>query len=76
MTLPLTRALLYVPSIRCRNPADDQHSLRYIIDHRGNCDELRCYKCVFFDRQCRIPPLTSEKIVDLAQILLRRYEHA
>ena len=76
MTLPLTHALLYAPSIRLGDPADDRHSLRYIIKHHGNCDDLRCNNCVFFDRQCRIPPLIREKIVDLAQILLRRYEHA
>ena len=76
MNLTLTRALLHAPSIRQRNPADDRHSLRYIIDHHGSCDDLRCYKCVFFDRACRLPPLTLEKIVDLARILLRRYGHA
>ena len=76
MTLPLTHALLYAPSIRLDDPANDRHSLRYIIEHHGKCDDLGCHYCVFFYRQCRLPPLTREKIVDLARILLRRYEHA
>ena len=76
MTLPPTRTLLYAPSIRRCDPTDDRHSLRYIIEHHGNCDYLLCHKCVFFDRHCRLPRLTREKIVDLARILLRRYEHA
>ena len=76
MTLTLTSALLHASSIRRRNPAYDRHSLRYIIDHHGNCDEWRCHRCVFFDSQCRLPRMMREKIIDLSRILLRRYEHA
>ena len=76
MTLPLTHALLYAPSIRLGDPANDRHSLHYIIEHHGKCDDLGCHKCVFFDQECILHPLTREMSVDLSRILLRRYEHA